>query len=165
MSIKHGWVGRYYEDFTIGDIYRHSFGRTVTETDNIWSSCITHNTNQIHFNSDYSAKTFYKRPLMNSCFTLALIDGMSEMDTSLNGRILEWTNVRMPNPLFNGDTVYAESEVIDKTEIDAGQGQGIVKIKTRGVNADGQVIIEYFKRIMVYKMDSAPNTDVFPHVK
>ena len=93
-------------------VIRHALGRTVTDADNIWFTGITHNPNQAHFNADYAARTPYGKMLVNSCFTLALVTGLSVADLSQNGFNLEWTQVRMPNPLFAGETVYAQSEIL-----------------------------------------------------
>lgn len=162
MSMKEGWKGRYFEDFEVGDVYRHPFGRTVIETDNVWFTNLTLNTNQIHFNNDYASRTNYKKPLVNSCFTLALVNGMSVIDTSQNGMVLEWTNVRMPNPLFVGETVYAETEVLEKRESKSRPGQGIVSVRTRGITAEGKVIMEFNRKIMIYKKGCAPKIELGP---
>lgn len=156
MSRKEGWKGRFFEDFEEGDVYRHPYGRTVIETDNVWFTNLTLNTNQIHFNNDYASRTNYRKPLVNSCFTLALVNGMSVIDTSQNGMVLEWTNVRMPNPLFVGETVYAETTVLEKRESKSRSEQGIVSVKTKGITAEGKVIMEFNRKIMIYKKDFAP---------
>lgn len=165
MNRKEGWKGRFFEDFEEGDVYRHPYGRTVIETDNVWFTNLTLNTNQIHFNNDYASRTNYKKPLVNSCFTLALVNGMSVIDTSQNGMVLEWTNVRMPNPLFVGETVYAETTVLEKRESKSRLGQGIVSVKTRGITAEGKVIMEFNRKIMIYKKDFAPKIAIGPHTK
>lgn len=162
MDKKEGWKGRYFEDFEVGDVYRHPFGRTVIETDNVWFTNLTLNTNQIHFNNDYASRTNYKKPLVNSCFTLALVNGMSVIDTSQNGMVLEWTNVRMPNPLFVGETVYAETTVLDKRESKSRPGQGIVSVKTCGITAEGKIIMEFNRKIMIYKEGCAPKIEIGP---
>lgn len=156
MPIKEGWKGRYYEDFDEGDIYRHPYGRTITETDNIWFTNLTMNPNQIHFNVDYAQHTEYKVPLVNSCFTLALVTGLSVADVSQNGINLEWKEVRMPNPLFVGDTVYAETEVLEKRESNSKPKMGIITIKTKGLNQKGQVVIEFTRIVMIYRKQYAP---------
>ena len=95
---------------------RHPLGRTVTATDNIWSSLMTVNTNPIHFDAHYASQTEFGRPLMNSCFTIALVTGLSVADVSRNAVNLGWDEVRMPAPLFEGDTVYAQSKVLSTRE-------------------------------------------------
>ena len=114
MAIKAGWTGRVFEDFTVGDIYEHPLGRTVTQADNIWFTCLTMNTNPIHFDAEYSSHTEFGRPLVNSCFTLALVTGQSVIDLTINAVAnLGWDEVKLPSPLFEGDTVYAQSEVLE----------------------------------------------------
>ena len=105
------WRGRFFEDFNVGDVYRSRLGRTVTEADNVWFTCLTMNTNQIHFNEPYAAQTRFGKPLVNSTLTLALVTGLTVMDTSENGGVnLEWTDIKLPRPVFAGDTIWAESE-------------------------------------------------------
>ena len=112
MGIKPGWTGRVFEDFETGDIYEHPLGRTVTQADNIWFTCVTMNTNPIHFDQEYAAGTEFKRPLVNSCFTLALVTGQSVIDLTINAVAnLGWDEVRLPNPLFEGDTVNVTTEI------------------------------------------------------
>src|SRR5581483_9863286 len=107
------WRGRFYEDFAVGDVFRSRLGRTITETDNIWFTCLTLNTNQIHFNTPYSERTQFGKPLVNSAFTLALITGMTVPDTSENAAAnLEWTDIKLPKPVYAGDTLWAESEIL-----------------------------------------------------
>ena len=117
MAIKEGWTGRVFEDFTVGDVYEHPLGRTVLDADNIWFSCLTMNTNPIHFDGEYAAQTEFKKPLVNSCFTLALVTGQSVTDLTMNGVAnLGWDEVRLPHPVFEGDTIYSSSEVLEVRE-------------------------------------------------
>jgi len=109
MTIKHGWQGRVYEEFEVGDVYPHPLGRTVTQNDNIWFSLLTMNSNPIHFDSAYAAQTEWGTPLVNSALTLSLVMGMSVSDISQNAVNLGWDEIRLPNPLYEGDTVYAQS--------------------------------------------------------
>jgi len=162
MGIVESWTGRYFEDFKVGDIYQHPLGRSVLETDNVWFTCATMNTNQVHFNTDYASKTAYKKPLVNSCFTLALVNGLSVEGTSRNGMVLEWRNVRMPNPLFVGETVYAQTEILEVRESKSRPDRGIVKAATKGITAEGKIILKFERSIMVYKKADAPNTMLFP---
>jgi acyl dehydratase len=101
--------GRSYEDFEVGATIRHPIGRTVTTTDNIWFTLLTANTNPIHFDAHYAAQTEFGKPLMNSTFTLALVTGLSVADISQYAVNLGWDEVRMPAPVFEGDTIYAQS--------------------------------------------------------
>ena len=159
MSIKEGLTGRVYEDFETGDIYVHPLGRTVIAADNIWFTLMTQNTNPIHFDQCYAAKTEFKRTLVNSTFTLALVTGQSVTDLSQNVMAnLGWDEVRLPNPVFEGDTIYSRSEVLEKRESASRPNVGIVKVKTTGFNQDGKVVIEFKRTFMVYKRGEVPET-------
>ena len=159
MTIKPGWTGRFYEDFEVGDVYPHPLGRTVIAADNIWFTLLTQNTNPIHFDRAYAAKTEFKRPLVDSTFTLALVTGQSVSDISQNAMAnLGWDEVRLPNPVFEGDTIYSRSEVLDKRESVSRPNIGIVRFKTTGFNEHGTVVIEFKRTIMVYKREHAPAT-------
>ena len=128
------WRGRFYEDFTVGDVFRSRLGRTVTEVDNIWFTCLTLNTNQIHFNTPYSERTQFGKPLVNSAFTLALVTGQSVTDVSQNVFAnLGWNDVRLPNPVFEGDTIYSRSEVLEARESKSRENVGVVRVRTTGV--------------------------------
>jgi len=158
MNIKKGWTGRFYEDFDIGDIYPHPLGRTVTKTDNIWFTLLTQNTNPIHFDDIYAAETEFKKPLVDSTFTLALVTGQSVTDVSQNVMAnLGWENIKLPNPVFEGDTIYSYSEVIRKRESKSRPHAGIVSVKTCGYNQNGEVITKFERTFMVYKKEYAPN--------
>lgn len=156
MSEKTGWTGRVFEDFAVGDVYRHPLGRTVTSADNIWFTLLTNNPNPIHFDHAYAAKTEWKKPLVNSAFTLALVTGLSVSDLSQNAVNLGWDKIRLPHPVFEGDTVYAQSEVLDKRESKSRPHQGIVSFKTVGFNQEGTVVLELERTILVYKRDHLP---------
>jgi acyl dehydratase len=157
MTVKQGWRGRYFEDFEIGDVYAHPLGRTVTNTDNIWFTLLTQNTAPLHFDSNYAAQTEFGRPLVNSCFTLALVTGQSVIDISQNVMAnLGWDEVRLPNPVFEGDTIYSRSEVLDKRESKSRQSAGLVTVKTTGRNHHGKVVIEFKRTLLVYKAGHAP---------
>ncbi len=164
-EIKPGWEGRYFEDFQVGDIYRCRYGRTVTEADNIQFTLLTNNTNQIHFNRDYGAKTEFGSTLINSALTLAIVAGMSVPDVSENGFALGWDEITLPHPLFPGDTLYSESEVVEKRESKSRPTQGIVKVETRGYNQHGDLVIKYRRSVMVWKREHAPSRDIFPTPK
>jgi itaconyl-CoA hydratase len=132
MVIKAGWEGRFFEDFEVGDVYRSRIGRTITQADNIWFTLLTNNTNQIHFNEHYAERTEFGRPLVNSVLTLAIVAGLGVADTSENGFALGWDEIKLPNPLFDGDTLYSESEVVDKRESRSKPEWGIVKFRWNG---------------------------------
>ncbi|MDQ7028278.1 MAG: MaoC family dehydratase [Ardenticatenia bacterium] len=156
MPVKPGWTGRVYEDFEVGDVYEHPLGRTISEADNIWFSALTMNPNPIHVDAVYSAQTEFGRPLVNSTFTLALVTGLSVTDISQNAINLGWEEVRLPHPVFVGDTIYARSEVLSKRESKSRPHMGIVRVKTVGYNQDGQVVIELVRAILVYKRGHVP---------
>ena len=157
MAIKHGWTGRVFEDFEVGDIYEHPLGRTVLAADNIWFSCLTMNTNPIHFDAEYASRTEFKKPLVNSCLTLALVTGQSVGDLTQNGVAnLAWDEVRLPHPLFEGDTVYAKSEVLETRESKSRPNAGIVRVKTIGTNQQGTPVIEFTRTFMVWKRGHVP---------
>jgi len=164
-TVKQGWNGRFFEDFAVGDIYRSRLGRTITETDNIQFTMITNNTNQIHFNAHYASRTEFKKPLVNSALTLSVIAGLGVSDLSENGFALGWDYIKLPHPVFPGDTLYSESEVISVRESKSRPGQGVVKVRTRGLNQYGVVVIEYERSIMVWKKAHAPLTSLFPEAR
>jgi len=157
MAVKQGWTGRVFEDFHVGDVYEHPLGRTVIAADNIWFTCLTMNTNPIHFDAEYAAKTEFGRPLVNSCFTLALVTGQSVTDLTVNAVAnLGWEAVKLPHPLFEGDTVRSRSEVLDTRESKSRPHVGIVRVKTTGVNQDGNAVIEFTRTFMVWKRGHVP---------
>ena len=159
MGVKEGWSGRVYEDFEVGDIYQHPLGRTVLAADNVWFTLLTQNTNPIHFDRVYAAKTEFRQPLVDSTFTLALVTGQSVADLSQNAMAnLGWDEVRLPNPVFEGDTIYSRSEVLEKRESHSRPNVGIVRVKTIGFKQDGTVVIEFKRTFMVYKRDQAPES-------
>ncbi|MFQ5854710.1 MAG: MaoC family dehydratase [Anaerolineae bacterium] len=154
-----GWTGRCFDDFQVGDVYQHPLGRTITTADNSWFTQLTLNTNPLHFNHDYAAQTEFGRPLVNSCFTLALVTGMSVPDVSQNAFAnLGWDEVRLPHPVFEGDTIYAESEVLETRLSRSRPNVGIVRIKTAGYNQDGTTVIEFKRTIMVYRRGHVPQS-------
>ena len=157
------WRGRFYEDFTVGDVYRSRLGRTVTETDNIWFTCLTLNTNQNHFNDEFAKGTPFGKPLVNSTFTLALVPGLTVPDTSENATAnLAWTDITMPAPVYVGDTLWAESEILDLRESKSRPNVGIVSMRTRGINQRREVVIEFKRTFMVYKRNAPEVSDLFP---
>ena len=163
MPIKPGWAGRLFEDFEVGDVYQHPLGRTVIAADNIWFTLLTQNTNPIHFDHAYAAKTEYGKPLVDSTFTLALVTGQSVMDISQNAMAnLGWDEVRLPNPLFEGDTVYSRSEVLEKRDSKSRPNVGIVRVKTTGYKQDGTVVIEFKRTVMVYRRGHVPQQPPAP---
>ena len=157
MAIKTGWTGRVFEDFEVGDIYEHPLGRTVLAADNVWFTCLTMNTNPIHFDAEYASHTEFKKPLVNSCFTLALVTGQSVVDLTMNGVAnLGWDGIKLPHPLFEGDTVYSKSEVLEVRESKSRPKAGVVKVKTSGMNQHGDVVIEFTRTFMIWKRGHVP---------
>jgi acyl dehydratase len=157
MVVKESWRGRFFEDFEVGDIYEHPLGRTVTTTDNSWFTLLTQNTAAIHFDHYYASQTEFGKPLVDSTFTLALVTGQSVTDISQNVFAnLGWDEVRLPAPVFEGDTIYSRSEVLERRESRSRPDVGIVRVKTTGFNQDGTVVISFERTIMVYRKDHAP---------
>ena len=157
MAVKEGWTGRVFEDFEVGDIYEHPLGRTVLDADNIWFSLLTQNTNPIHFDGEYSKRTQFKKRLVNSCFTLALVTGQSVIDLTVNGVAnLGWDDVKLPNPLFEGDTVYSRTEVLETRASKTKASIGIVRVRTTGYNQDGVSVIEFNRTFMIYRRGHVP---------
>ncbi len=157
------WRGRFFEDFDVGDVFRSRLGRTVTETDNIWFSCLTLNTNQMHFNTPYSERTRFGRQLVNSTFTLALVMGLTVPDTSENAAAnLEWAEIKLPNPVFAGDTLWAETEVLALRESRTNLDVGIVTVRSRGINQRHEVVIEFKRAFMIYRRGAPQAQEAFP---
>jgi itaconyl-CoA hydratase len=157
MATKEGWKGRFFEDFEVGDVYEHPLGRTVLSADNAWFTLLTLNTNPIHFDAAYSARTEFRKPLVNSCLTLAIVTGQSVTDLSQNALAnLGWDEVRMPHPVFEGDTIYSRSEVLETRESKSRPNVGIVRVATTGLNQDRTVVLEFKRTFMVYKRGQEP---------
>jgi itaconyl-CoA hydratase len=142
-------VSRSYDELEVGAVYRSRFGRTVLDADNVWFTLLTLNTNPIHFDAQYAATTEWGRPLVDSTFTLALVTGLSVSDVSERAVNLGWREVRLPAPVFAGDTIRAETEVLEKRASKSRAGQGIVTVRTRGLNQSDEVVIEFERTIMV----------------
>jgi len=156
------WSGRYFDDFDVGDIFRSRIGRTVTEADNVWFTCLTMNTNQVHLNDAFAARTRFGRPLVNGCFTLALVTGLSVPDLSENATAhLGWTDVRLPAPVLAGDTIWAESEILALRRSRSSPDAGLVSVRTRGLNQRGEVVIEFLRTFMLPRR-AARVPDAFP---
>lgn len=155
--VKEGWTGRFFEDFAVGDIYKHPLGRTVTATDNTWFTLLTQNTAPLHFDTNYASHTAFGRPLVNSCFTIALVTGQTVSDVSQNVFAnLGWDEVRMPHPLYEGDTVYSESEVLDKRPSNSHPDVGVLTVRTIGYNQHGDILISFRRTLLVYRKGHGP---------
>lgn len=156
--------GRCYEDFHVGMVIRHSLGRTISSTDNAWFTLLTVNTNPIHFDAHYAAQTEFGRPLVNSTLTLALITGLTVADVSQYAVNLGWDEVRMPAPVFEGDTLYAQTEVLATRESKSRPNMGLVEIRTTGFKQDGTIVMVFRRTILVYKRGHVPERPL-PEVK
>jgi itaconyl-CoA hydratase len=157
-AAKPGAGGRWFEDFAVGQVWRHSLGKTVTSVDNRWLTHLTLNTNPIHFDEQYAARTEFGRPLVNSCFTLALATGMSVDDISRNAFAnLGWDEVRLPAPVFEGDTLHAESEILEVRPSRSRPSVGLVRLRTRGYNQDGVTVIEFLRAVLIYRRGHGPS--------
>lgn len=153
-----GEIGRYYEDFEIGDVYEHRPGRTITESDNINFSLMTMNLHPMHCDSAYAAQSEFGRPLVNSGLTLAIVLGMTVPEVSGKAIAnLGWKEIALTAPVFPGDTVYAKSEVLDKRESRSRPNAGIVTVKTTGIKADGTVFMSFERSALIQKREG--NTD------
>ena len=161
MVVKHREVGpgryresfgRYLEDFTVGDVYEHRPGRSITETDNTWFTLLTMNQNPLHFDKEYAAKSEFGKPLVNSCLTLSIVVGMSVSDLSQKAIAnLGWDKIQLTAPVFVGDTIYAESEVLAVRDSKSRPNRGIVTVRTTGKKADGTVFMTYERTMMIPK--------------
>jgi len=149
-GVYQGASGRTYHDFEVGSTIRHQPGRTITETDNIWFTLLTMNTHPLHFDNEFATTSQFGKPLVNSCLTLSMVTGISVADIS-QGAIanLGWDNVKLMAPVFVGDTIYAETDVLDKRLSRSKPEQGIVSVRTRGFKADGTVFMEFDRNILV----------------
>ena len=152
---------RRYEDFVVGDVYRSALGRTVTETDNLLYTMLAMNTNELHFNDEAAKATEWGKPLVNSTFTLALVLGLSVADTTQAGAVnLGWTEIRLPHPVFVGDTIWSETEVTSVRESGSRPTHGIVGVRTRGINQRHEVVCEFARSFLIPKRASA--SEAFP---
>lgn len=150
-------MGRFYEDFTVGDTYKHWPGRTISAADNTWFTLLTMNQHPLHFDEEYAKRTEFGKPVVNSTLSLAIIVGMSVADVSQNALAnLGWTDIRMPAPVFNGDTLYAESTVLSKRDSKTRPNQGIVSVATRGWKQDGTTVMTFNRTVLVHRRGHAP---------
>lgn len=154
---KVGWRGRFLEDFEVGDVFEHPLGRTVLNTDNVWFTLLTQNTAPIHVDAHYAAQTEWGRRLVDSTFTLALVTGQSVSDVSQNVMAnLGWDDVRLPNPVFEGDTIYSRSKVLAVRPSHSRDNVGVVTVQTCGYNQDGDTVITFKRTLLVYRREHAP---------
>jgi acyl dehydratase len=157
------WRGRFYEDIDVGDVYQSRLGRTITDTDNVWMTLLTMNSNQMHFNVLYAARTQFGRPLVNSGVTIALVLGMTVPDTSENAAAnLAMTDIKLSHPVYVGDTIWVESEMLDKRESRSNPDVGIITMRSRGINDRSEVVLEFKRTFMIYKRDAPQVASMFP---
>ena len=148
--------GRYFEDFEVGAIYEHRPARTVTEADNTWFTLLTMNQHPVHFDREYAEHSEFGQPLVNSCLTLAIVAGMTVSDVSQKAIAnLGWTDIKLTHPVYPGDTLYAESEVINKRESKSRPNAGLVSVHTIGRNQDGTVVCTFDRTMLIPKRDAA----------
>lgn len=149
--------GRYFEEFNVGDIYEHRPGRTITDNDNIWFSLLTMNQHPSHCNHAFAAKTEFGKPLVASPLTVAIMTGQSVSDVSQKAVAnLGWKEIRLLKPVFAGDTIYSETEVLEKRESEKRPTQGIVTIKTVGKNQHGDVVCDFVRVMLIWKRGFGP---------
>ncbi|MEV6929506.1 MaoC family dehydratase [Dactylosporangium sp. NPDC051485] len=163
MAIRPGWQGRFFEDFEIGDVYQHPLGRTISEADNTWFTLLTMNTNQMHFNDAYAARSEFGRPLVVSTLTLAIAVGQSVTDLTQNAFAnLGWNDIRLTAPVFAGDTLWSESAVLSKRTSSTRPHAGVVSVATRTINQDGVQVCAFERTFYVYRRGAAPLDGVRP---
>ena len=153
-------TGKYYEDLAVGDRIRHTQGRTVTEMDNILFCALTMNTQPLHVNEDFASQTPFKHRIVNGIFTLGLVVGLTVHELT-DGTILAnlgYEKVNHPNPVFHGDTLYVETEVLDKRDSKTRPECGVVRLKHTGRKTDGTIVIEFERTALFYKRASSPTT-------
>jgi acyl dehydratase len=157
MTTHHGWTGHFFEDFTVGDTYEHALGRTVTTTDNMWFTLLTQNTAPVHFDHEYASRTQFGKPLVNSAFTLSLVTGQTVADISQNVFAnLAWDKIRLPAPVFEGDTLYSRTTVLGARESASRPEVGIVQVATEGYNQRDEVVVSFERTVMVYRRGHGP---------
>jgi acyl dehydratase len=148
--------GRYYEDFVVGDVYEHRPGRTISETDNTWFTLLTMNTHPLHFDAEYGKASEFGKCIVASPLTLAILVGMSVTDVSQKAIAnMGWKDIRMTAPVFAGDTLYGESEVLEKRDSKSRPTAGLVTVRTIGKNQDGKIVCEFERTVLVAKRGHA----------
>ena len=147
--------GRYYEDFVVGDVYEHRPGRTVSQQDNAWFTLLTMNTHPLHFDEEYAKSTEFGRPLIASPLTLAILVGMTVSDVSQRAIAnLGWKEIALTAPVFPGDTLYAETAILEKRESRSRPNAGIVTVHTTGRNQDGVEVCTFERSMLIPKRES-----------
>jgi len=146
-------AGKYFEDLEVGMTIRHSLGRTVTEMDNVLFNSMTMNTQPLHLNADFASKTQFGKPIVNGILTLGIVVGITvgELTEGTIVANLGYEQVKHPRPVFHGDTVYVESEILEKRESKSNPNHGLVKIRHWGKNQHGEVVCEVERTVMFLK--------------
>jgi itaconyl-CoA hydratase len=168
MTVHPAQLGRFFEDFVVGDVYQHPIGRTISEADSTWITQLTCNTNQNHFNAHLAASNPISggRIIVNSGLTVALVLGLSVLDMSQNAVAnLGWTDIKMTHPVYVGDTIYAESVCTDIRASNSRPEVGIISMVTRGLNQDGDIVVSWKRTVMIPKRTSGIGQDYFPQAK
>ena len=168
MTVHEAVIGKFYEDYVVGDVYQHAIGRTISEADATWFTQLTCNTNQNHFNAHFAQSNPITngRIIVNSGLTVAMVLGMSVLDMSQNAVAnLGWTDIRLTHPVYVGDTLYAESICLDKRESASKSEMGIITMFTRGLNQDGDIVVSWTRSVMIPKRSSGIGQGYFPEAK
>ncbi len=147
-------AGLYFEEFSVGQIFDHPIRRTVTETDNVLLTTLTHNPAALHLDAEYMKNTEFGQPLVNSCLTLSLMVGISVNDTTHGTTVanLGWDEVRFPKPVFHGDTLRIESEVLELRDSKSRPENGIVIFAHRAFNQDGELVGHCKRTALMHRM-------------
>ena len=164
MGVVTGWQGRFFEDFTVGDVYRSRLGRTITETDNIWFTNLTLNTNQSHFNTPFAEKSPFGKPLVNSAFTLSLVTGLSVTDVSENAMAnLAWDDIKLPESGLRRRHAVVRVGGAGAARVGLAPVRGHRRASARAASTSArEVVIEFRRKMMVYKRDAEQVQDLFP---
>jgi itaconyl-CoA hydratase len=163
VTVRPGWQGRFYEDFEIGDVYEHPLGRTISEADNTWFTLLTMNTSQMHFNAEYAARSEFGKPLVVSTLTLSIAVGQSVTDLTQNAFAnLGWNDIRLPAPVFAGDTLWSSSTVLSKRDSASRPHAGIVTVRTNTINQHGVEVCTFERTFYVYRRGAEQLRDVRP---
>ncbi len=153
MTVHQPYVGKYFDEFSIGDIYKHWPGRTISESDCTWFTLLTMNKHPVHFDHNYAADQMFGKPIVNSTLTLSIVVGMSVWDTSQAAIAnLGWEDIRLPKPVFIGDTLYAESEILETRKSKSKPDAGILKFETRGYNQNNILVISFRRTILIKRL-------------
>lgn len=168
MAVHQAVLGRFFEDYVVGDIYQHPIGRTISEADNTWITLLSMNTNQNHFNAHLAAQNPITdgKVIVNSGLTVAVVLGISVLDMSQNAiSNLAFTDIKMSHPVYVGDTIYAESICTGLRRSESRPYAGIVSMITRGLNQDGTEVISWKRSVMVATRESGIGQNYFPEAK